>query len=95
MPETIKTIYKFNMAPKIQMPEGAEVLHVGVQDEKAMIWALVDPAKPLEIRNFHIYGTGHQIMEGTVHLGTAVLPSGLVWHLFEERNEENAQKTKK
>lgn len=80
------TIYKFPMAPKIAMPEGAEILHVGAQGSEAMIWAKVDLSRPMITREFSIYGTGFEIKseDNLKHLGTAVLPSGLVWHIFEK-----------
>lgn len=41
------------------------------------------------VRRLRIYGTGHVIPMDhtveTVHVGTAVTPSGMVWHVYEER----------
>ena len=86
----MRTIWKFDLPVNdyagINMPRGAEVLHVHEQYGKACIWALVEPAAPLEMRSFRIFGTGHTVPEfprryiGTVHLAGGAL----VFHVFEE-----------
>lgn len=92
---TTKTVWKFpaDMATddfSLRMPEGAEVLSAGFQGQKLMVWALVDPTKPLELRNFHIAGTGHPIEENEsvemVFVGTVFLSIPfLVFHVWETR----------
>jgi hypothetical protein len=69
----------------IEMPDGAEVLTVQMQRDKACIWALVDPQAMPMARRFSWRGTGHPVEPdhgryiGTVHM----LDGGLVFHLFE------------
>lgn len=71
----------------IDLPHGAQVLSVQVQDGSPYIWACVNPSAKSEPRQFRLYGTGHPI-EGDCLLkfiGTFQLFGGrLVYHLFEE-----------
>ena len=71
----------------VRLPEGAEVLTVGAQDNVLQLWTLVDPAeKVMAKRTFRIAGTGHEIAEGHQkrYIGTAFTHGGsLVWHVFE------------
>ena len=64
----------------VEMPEGAQILHVADQGGPT-IWALVDPKAPTTKRYFGVFGTGHDCPEdgyvGTTHAG------GFVWHIFE------------
>lgn len=83
-------IYKYPVnQPKgyisIEMPKGAKILTVQVQNEVPCIWALVDPNAAPEIRCFRIYGTGHMVEhENMPYIGTFQLLEGrLVFHLFE------------
>lgn len=84
-------IYKYPLRPgtfEIEMPEGARILSVAVQDDKPMMWALVDPSAPLSKHGLMVVGTGHN-MEGLDvrnwrFVGTFQLDGGsLVFHLFE------------
>ena len=69
----------------IEMPRGAQILCVQIQDDDICLWATVNTDAPKEIRTFVIYGTGHNhpVIEG-VHIGT-VQQRGLVWHVFEKK----------
>ena len=69
----------------VEMPKGAEVLHVDLQRGGVFMWARVDPAAPPEIRSFRLAGTGHELA-GDVgrHVGSFMLAGGgLVFHVFE------------
>ena len=62
-----KRIYKY-AAPgedyfSLELPRGAKILTVQVQDDEPQIWALVNPENPTELRSFHLAGTGHPIEE--------------------------------
>jgi hypothetical protein len=72
---------------QISLPEGADILAVQVQRDQPVMWALVDPEKPLTQRWFRVAGTGHLIEEDHLgHIGTFQLYAGdLVFHLFEVR----------
>ena len=83
----------------IDMPLGAQIIHVETQHGVPCLWAVVDPdALPVE-REFEVYGTGHRMREATytteagnqgrtalIHRGTFMLEDGgLVFHLFERQ----------
>lgn len=73
----------------IDMPEGAKILSVAVQNDEPQVWAIVDTQAPKLKRHFLQYGTGHEWPEipepGFRFLGTAVLRNGaLVIHVFVE-----------
>lgn len=80
------TIYKYPLyAPQtdVEMPVGAEILHVGNQDAIPCIWArvLVEDG-PTEVRSFVWVGTGHPVAEGLRYVGTFV-GTVYVWHVHE------------
>ena len=83
-------IYKYPLAftgvQEIEMPKGAQVIHVGVQAETICLWAIVDPARPVERRSFAILATGQPDFDPAIvqHLGSVIMTGGaLVWHVFE------------
>lgn len=73
------------------MPEGAKLLHIGVQMDGPMLWALVDPDRPTVVRQIRIAGTGHPInfdearTSGLLrYVGTFMANAGtLVFHVFD------------
>lgn len=73
----------------IDMPDGARVLHVGLQGDTPTIWCLVNPeAGPCPVA-FILRGTGQPFEESLaracVHVGTFQMAGGqLVFHLFTE-----------
>ena len=84
-------IYKYQLPTSntdtVAMPKGAQILCVQVQKDTPYIWALVDPDLPTETRRFSIYGTGWDITSPPgKYVGTFQLASGLVFHVFEERD---------
>lgn len=84
----MKTIWKIELtghSTVVQMPVGAEILHVGHQGgDELFVWALVDPTKPNGDRLLEAVGTGHwTAYRAAEHHGTVVMPSGMVWHIFE------------
>lgn len=96
----IKTILKFVLPvhePMIQMPPGANVIHVGFQRDAEGInrltlwaecevpdvgWKLGDWA---EVRDFKVVGTGRDMpnTQHWRHIGTAV-GDPFVWHVYEK-----------
>jgi hypothetical protein len=84
----VVTIYKYP-APiddefTVEMPRGAQVLSVAIQDGIPCMWALVNPKEPLESRRFHWRGTGHPANLMGRFVGTVLMHGGaLVFHLFE------------
>jgi len=81
-----KVIYKYAIERLhdnvLEMPTGAEFLHVDVQDGRAVAWFMIDTTAPLSDRGFEIIGTGQAIPQGRKYLGTYQEPP-YVWHLFE------------
>lgn len=85
----MRSVYKYPIRPRdyflLELPRGAELLHVHSQGDAMMLWALVDPAQPIEQRKFRLAGTGHDISDESVrYVGTGHLMGGApVFHLFE------------
>lgn len=84
------TIWKFPIRvadeQSVRMPEGAKILHVGVQNETPCLWAMVESTAPQESRIIAMRGTGHPAsgLEGAAFLGTIFMYGGqLVFHVFE------------
>lgn len=90
----MKTIWKYPLlimdSQTVTVTEGAEFLSVIEQYGNPTLYALVDPASPLESTEVLIRGTGQQIDEALlvshVFIGTLKTFGGsLVWHIFVER----------
>jgi hypothetical protein len=87
----MKSIWKFpfivNDHVSIMMPAGAEVLHVGLQNDSPTVWALVDTDAPATEYQFSVFGTGHRVdfeMRASRHIGTFQMVGGLlVFHMFQ------------
>ena len=80
--------YQLEVIPQqtIEMPFGAKILTVQVQQETPCIWALVDPALYTIRREIRIVGTGHELGFTSLakYLGSfQQLNGSLVWHVFE------------
>lgn len=73
--------YEVTLSPTL-MPFGAKIVHVGMQGHDPYLWAEVDPDAPTEDRHFVVVGTGQDIPESSVHVGT-VLDRPFVWHVYE------------
>jgi hypothetical protein len=85
-----QVIFKYPLsltpAQSIYLPVGAKILHFGNQGEIPTLWVEVDPDAPIELRYFHVVGTGHELPTNTksVYIGTALFEGGVyVWHLYE------------
>lgn len=85
-----RSIWKFtfnvNDWCEFNMPVGAVIRHISVQNDTPCLWAEVDLDAPSEIRRFRTYGTGHP-MDNTpqTYLGTYFIQGGrFVFHLYEQ-----------
>lgn len=84
------TIWKYELPlsslNNLEIPSGAKILTVQVQNNKPCIWVQVDENNTKETRTFRIYGTGHTMLdEKTTYIGT--WQDGIyVFHLFEVIN---------
>jgi hypothetical protein len=89
----VKTIWKhwlqWTDEVMAELPKGAEVLTVGLQNDNLYLWEQHDTTShdlPEEQRFFRIAGTGHLFPTESVRLkyiGT-VFPGDLVFHVFEK-----------
>lgn len=83
-----REVWKFPLTASesiVDMPVGARVLTVQVQDGTPCIWAIVAPEQPTEVRRFFAEGTGwgcDDSIERAPYIGT-VQVGPLVWHIFE------------
>lgn len=79
----------------IQMPAGAEVVHVALQRDEPFMWVKIDTSQPLKLYEFGVFGTGEDMTDTgndyphnnpvahAPHLGTFLMSGGaLVFHLF-------------
>lgn len=87
----MQTIYKYPITgSSIEMPEGAEVLHVGAQGHNVFVWAKVDSEADMEKRTFIVVGTGWEVPDDSCEfVGTAQTADGFVWHLYEQVRRTN------
>jgi hypothetical protein len=70
---------------ELEMPVGAKVVHVAMQNGEPCVWALVDPTKALELRRFRLACTGDPITVTGDYVGTFMRWNGaLMYHLFVE-----------
>jgi hypothetical protein len=79
------TIHKYLVGPIVELPTGAEILTLDVQNGLPMIWALVDTDKGIDPKEFRVVGTGESLPPDTnrdTYIGTWQL-GPFVWHLFE------------
>lgn len=64
-------------------------LHVDAQDDQLALWVEVsgDHSAQSVAHHIRIYGTGHDHIKDPIptrYVGTAQMPNGLVWHVYEE-----------
>lgn len=88
----MSVIYEYTLnsvLTTLQMPFGAKVLTVGVQNENICLWAEVDPARAPQTRQFMAVPTGlDAYLDGLTYVGTVFLEY-LVWgylvlHIYEQ-----------
>jgi hypothetical protein len=81
----MKTIYKYTLDSHdctLQLPKGAEILMVQLQNGIPTLWALVNPMTVTEERHICIVGTGWDV-EDTMKYITTYMDGYFVWHAFE------------
>lgn len=86
------TIWKFEFPISrdvaLLMPQGAQVIHVDVQNSIPCMWAIVDARAPEVYRRFRVYGTGHQLDDlahpvRPIDSYVGTFQDEGVWHVFE------------
>lgn len=74
----------------LELPDGAQVLTVAMQNGEPWLWAMVKTGSPAKTRWFRIIGTGNPIDDAAqlAFVGTFQMRGGtMVWHLFEKKAE--------
>ena len=86
----MKRIFKYQLGPKdlqiVEMPKGAEILCVQMQNNTPCVLALVDESLEKENRYIETFGTGHYIdnSNNRKYISTVQIFDGeLVFHYFE------------
>ena len=70
------------------MPQGAELLVVGVQGGRELVvWAAVDTEAPKVRRRFRTYATGEELEGGAETYIGSVFVGLLVFHVFDQGEE--------
>jgi len=69
------------------IPAHSEILHLGVQNDRAYIWVKVNPFNKGVKRVFKVVGTGYPIKYDPdttlIYIGSFQFTFGLVGHVFE------------
>ena len=89
-----KVIWKYEIPMTkyfdIMMPQGSTILTVQTQNNRPVLWAMVDPNASIIAKHFVMFGTGYWFKEGDLdglwrYIGTFQLDDGVhVEHLFEK-----------
>ncbi len=69
----------------IEVPVGAELLTVQIQNGEPCLWARVDTNELVELRKIAIHGTGHELPDTTRKYIDTYQMAGdsLIFHVFE------------
>jgi hypothetical protein len=67
----------------LDVPEYAEIVHFGIQNDMMYFWAHVDTTAALLARQFMVIPTGLDIPEGGLYHGSVIARDSTVWHLYE------------
>jgi len=85
----ITVVWKFPVVVQrhimIDMPSGATILSVGMQEGHLCFWAQVNPKAPLTTRRFLCVGTGDVMSADTPPFIGTVFDRQFVWHIFGEK----------
>lgn len=78
----------------IDLPDGAELLSVGIQDGEMVVWALIqDFEAEVGTHRLIVVNTGMEVPnfpEGARFLGTVTTSNGIVWHVWDGDAETTA-----
>lgn len=87
--EVNKTIWKYRIgvcsdyAEPFEMPEGSNVVRVGMQGILICLWVCVLPEAPTEKRSFYFTGTGHPVPLKDCYVGSCS-DREFEWHVWEK-----------
>ena len=86
----MRRVYKYPLpiadAFNLELPAGADLLHVAEQAGTAYMWTMVNPDAAPTVRQFALRGTGHPIENDDAdlsYIGSFVMREQFVFHLFE------------
>jgi hypothetical protein len=83
----MKKIWKYRLSfpiTKVSMPSDALILSVQLQGGLPTLWSLCNPDAAYETRQIEIYGTGQDIPEGRIYIGTFQIDDLRVFHAFDK-----------
>lgn len=92
----MRVVWKYELHPGVtflDLPSPSLITHVGVQEERVYLWALVDPDGEKQQHVFRTLATGERVddepgeLVGSVQMDTA--GGQFVFHVFQERGESH------
>lgn len=86
----MRTVYKYPLPFKphiyIDMPAGAKVRHVEMQNDVGTLWVEVETDNKTETHEFYLVWTGEELPSvAGEHVGT-FQDRDLIWHLYADRS---------
>jgi hypothetical protein len=93
----MKKIFKYRLpfmeVAQVEMPAGASILRIDGQEGALWIWAVVDPAEPVETRTFCLFKTGAPMPDDIdTYLyhgyGAIYIQMELMLYVFERNSQE-------
>jgi hypothetical protein len=83
-----QTIWKYSVSHvthKLDLPQGAKILCVQIQNGYPVLWALVDPRQNVVPRTIQVTGTGFNDSDRIFgrYISTVQFADGTVWHYFD------------
>jgi hypothetical protein len=82
-----KQIWKYSLENIIEMPKGAEILTIDIQNGQmfnAQMWVKVDTENEVEKRMFEVIGTGQNFDDTNKKYVGTYQEGPFVWHVFEK-----------
>ena len=82
-----KQIWKYSLENIIEMPKGAEILTIDIQNGQmfnAQMWVKVDTENEMEKRMFEVIGTGQNFDDTNKKYVGTYQDGPFVWHVFEK-----------
>jgi hypothetical protein len=81
-------VFKYPLAitdvQTVEMYSGASILDCQLQDDRIMMWCLVDPTRGTFKTTIYIFATGEPIDIWPLDFIATVQRKGNVWHVFRE-----------
>lgn len=82
-----KQIWKYSLENIIEMPKGAEILTIDIQNGQmfnVQMWVKVDTENEMEKRMFEVIGTGQNFDDTNRKYVGTYQQGPYVWHVFEK-----------